>query len=276
MFYIIGDIHGHFQDVTRFIYNNNLTEDDCIILLGDVGFNFYGQDKGDYKSKKKVNNAGVKLLCIQGNHECRPQNLSSYKEKIWNEGTVFVESEFPNIMFAKDGEIYNLDGKKALVLGGAYSVDKYYRLVRCLLNQLYSPVPQEDLTEFIYFVQHNIGGKKVMKKMDKILNKMNSFDLKWWKDEQISDEDKENIEDNLNKTNWNVDYIFSHTCPAKYIPTEAFLPGINQDIVDNSMEQWLDKIEEKISYNKWYCGHWHIEKIIDKIEFMYNNQKELR
>lgn len=30
--------------------------------------------------------------------------------------------------FAKDGELYDLEGYKTLVLGGAYSVDKFYRL----------------------------------------------------------------------------------------------------------------------------------------------------
>lgn len=31
-------------------------------------------------------------------------------------------------MFAKDGEVYNFNGFYTLVIGGAYSVDKYYRL----------------------------------------------------------------------------------------------------------------------------------------------------
>ena len=31
-------------------------------------------------------------------------------------------------MFAKDGEVYNFNGVSTLVIGGAYSVDKYYRL----------------------------------------------------------------------------------------------------------------------------------------------------
>ena len=41
--------------------------------------------------------------------------------KNWHDGVVYYEPEFPNILFAKDGEIYDFDGKKALVIGGAYS-----------------------------------------------------------------------------------------------------------------------------------------------------------
>lgn len=33
-------------------------------------------------------------------------------------------------MFAKDGETYEIDGKSFLAIGGAYSVDKYFRLAR--------------------------------------------------------------------------------------------------------------------------------------------------
>lgn len=40
----------------------------------------------------------------------------------------YVEPEFPSLLFAKDGEIYDLDGCRAVAIGGAYSVDKFYRL----------------------------------------------------------------------------------------------------------------------------------------------------
>ena len=42
---------------------------------------------------------------------------------------VFIEDEYPNLIFAKNGELYTIDGKKVLVIGVAYSVDKEYRLM---------------------------------------------------------------------------------------------------------------------------------------------------
>ena len=39
-----------------------------------------------------------------------------------------MRGEYPNILFARDGEIYNFNDNKVLVIGGAYSVDKFYRL----------------------------------------------------------------------------------------------------------------------------------------------------
>ena len=54
------------------------------------------------------------------NHE----NILSYETKLFNNGIVYFESDYPNILFAKDGEIYNILGKKVLVRGGAFSVNK--------------------------------------------------------------------------------------------------------------------------------------------------------
>ena len=58
----------------------------------------------------------------------RPESLPTYQEMKWNDGIVYVEKDYPNLLFAKDGEIYNINGKKTLVIGGAYSVDRDYRI----------------------------------------------------------------------------------------------------------------------------------------------------
>ena len=44
-------------------------------------------------------------------------------------GKVFIEEAYPNLIFAKNGELYDIDNKKVLVIGGAYSVDKNYRII---------------------------------------------------------------------------------------------------------------------------------------------------
>lgn len=72
-----------------------------------------------------------------------------------------------------------------------------------------------------------------------------------------------------------VDVVFSHTCPYKYVPTECFLPGIDQSTVDNSTEHWLDSIEEMLDYKAWYLGHWHINKRIDKFHFLMHDVEML-
>lgn len=205
-----------------------LTEKDTIIMLGDVGVNYYG-GKRDRLPKRILSSLPVNFLCIHGNHEIRPQNIPEYKPTIWNGGRVLVDEEHPNILFAEDGEVYDLDGKKALAIGGAYSVDKFYRL------------------------QRGFG---------------------WWADEQPSEETKRKIEAVLSARK-DIDIILSHTCPKKYIPTEMFLPMIDQSSVDNSTEEWLDTIEDAVDYKAWYCGHWHTDKRIDKMHFLFTTFESL-
>lgn len=38
--------------------------------------------------------------------------------------------KYPSLLFAKDGEIFDLDGKKTIAIGGAYSIDKAIRIAR--------------------------------------------------------------------------------------------------------------------------------------------------
>lgn len=223
MVFYTGDIHGDIKPLLNFIVQFDMTEKDTIVVLGDAGLNYYGNNRGDKKRKAQLNRRGVKVLCIHGNHEIRPATIPSYIEKEWQGGSVYVEEEFPNIMFAKDGEIYDLDGYKSIAIGGAYSVDKFYRLER---------------------------------------------GIAWFSDEQPSQEIKDCVEKQLDKAGWEVDQVLSHTCPAKYTPVEAFLPGLDQSLVDKSTEEWLDSIEDRLTYQRWYCGHWHIDKHIDKVHFL--------
>ena len=100
-----------------------------------------------------------------------------------------------------------------------------------------------------------------------------AYGAPWFPDEQPSQEIKTYVQQQLR--NHQVDVIFSHTCPYKYIPREVFLPGIDQDIVDDSTERWLDTIEEMADYKLWFCGHWHTQKQIDRLHFLYHNVESL-
>lgn len=231
MILVTGDIHGRVMYVAENVRRFDLGSNDTIVLLGDVGMNFYGNKRGDVHRKRRLNNLGVTMLCIHGNHEMRPETIDTYHEVQWHGGTVYVEDEFPNLLFAKDGEVYDIAGKKAIVIGGAYSVDKWYRL-------------------------------------------RNNLD--WFPDEQPSYEIKARVERKLENLGWTVDMVFSHTCPTKYIPREAFMSQVDQSTVDSSTEEWLDTIEDQLTYSDWYCGHWHINKRIDRMHFLMENYEEIQ
>jgi len=227
MIYITGDKHANFYEVYNFCEEEKTNINDLMIVLGDAGINYFN-DERDYKLKNKLKECNITFFCVHGNHEERPENIKTYKKKNFCNGIVYYEEEYPNILFAKDGEIYNLDNKSVLTIGGAYSVDKEYRLI---------------------------------------------FGYQWYESEQPSEETKKKILDIVNK-NKDVDIVLSHTCPYKYMPREVFLSGIDQSKVDNSTEYFLDEVENKLIYKKWYCGHYHTEKQIGKIEFMFNTIKK--
>ena len=115
---------------------------------------------------------------------------------------------------------------------------------------------------------HNtIGGAYSIDKFIRIEN-----DWGWWEDEQPSDKIKQRVEHRLDAENWKVDVVLSHTAPLKYEPREKFLDlGIPQHSVDKSTEKWLDTIEDRLYYDKWYCGHYHTNKTIDKMRFLYDS-----
>ena len=122
-----GDTHRSFGHIKNFCKNNNTSKEDILIILGDAGINYYG-DPYDMDIKKYINQLDITLFCVHGNHENRPNNIGSYLEKSWHGGIVFYEKEFPTILFPKDGEIFDICGSKVLVIGGAYSIDKFFRI----------------------------------------------------------------------------------------------------------------------------------------------------
>lgn len=234
MVFITGDTHGDFRRIARLCKLLNTSIKDTVIILGDSGLNYF-TDVRSNRFKIKASSLPITFFCVHGNHEERASNIKSYKPKQYWKAKVLVEDEFPNLKFTLDGEVYSIptrEGiKQSIVIGGAYSVDKFIRL-----------------------------------------DSGNS----WFPSEQPSEKIKSKVEKVLSERNQQIDLILSHTCPYRYIPYEWFLGGIDQSSVDNSTEIWLDNVLDRlVQYEKWYCGHYHGDKVIDKLEFMFESIKEL-
>ena len=224
MIYLTGDTHGNFERLAHFCARMHTDPSDIMIILGDAGINFYGGWR-DQKKKEFISALPITLFCIHGNHEQRPATIPSYTEIEWHGGTVYVEEQFPSILFAKDGEVYDLNGLQAIAIGGAFSIDWMYR----------------------------IPGRS------------------WWPDEQPSDEVRTHVEQKLDQLGWQIDIVLSHTVPLKYEPIEVFLPGIDQSKVDKATEEWLDSVEDRLHYVKWYAGHYHTSKTQNNVRLLYDD-----
>lgn len=130
-FLITGDTHGRVIERLSHIENKYVPEETALIILGDAGINFY-LNKTDAKNKKNINATGYTIYCVRGNHEERPENIPTMKE-LYDEnidGTVYYEPQYPNIRYLMDGHVYLINKYPTLIIGGAYSVDKWYRLSR--------------------------------------------------------------------------------------------------------------------------------------------------
>lgn len=228
MIYITGDTHGDFQRIADFCEKKNAQHDDVMIILGDAGINFGGGAR-DGALKGFISNLPITLFCIHGNHEQRPETIPSYVTQEWHGGLVYVEEKYPNILFARDGEVYDLNGLQAIAIGGAYSIDWRMR----------------------------VPGRS------------------WWPDEQPSKEIKARVEEKLDQLGWQVDLVLSHTIPLKYEPREVFLSGFDQRQVDKSTERWLDLLESRLAYGKWYAGHYHTDKRVLRMCLMFEDIQEL-
>ena len=136
--YIVGDLHGN-QNAVRNFYRNYIqntpkeNEEHWMICLGDFGANYYC-DYRDRNFKKNLSRFPFKYFVIRGNHEQRP-SICAVREDGWItdtmfDGKVMYETSYPNIIYTADeGGIYNFFGRKTLIIPGAYSVDKDYRLM---------------------------------------------------------------------------------------------------------------------------------------------------
>lgn len=145
------------------------------------------------------------------------------------DGGVYYEPEFPNIRYLFDGESYNIHDYSVLVIGGAYSVDKWYRL----------------------------GGRP---------EDTDSW-TGWFKDEQLTKKEMDEIGAWVEGKRY--DFVLTHTCPISWEPRDLFLSGLDQSKVDKSMELWLEDIKSKVDWEVWLCGHYHDDRLIRPGAEMY-------
>lgn len=243
---IRGDTHGQFQWMTNGCLDNYKPEETAIIILGDCGLDFY-LNKTDTRKKKEIDSMGYYIYWLRGNHEARPSDIPDYD--IISDpnvhGEVYCDFRYPHIRAFLDYGFYQIDKYSCLIVGGAYSIDKYWRLMR-------------------YGFTEETNNPKI---------------TGWFSNEQLT---KEEMADCLNKvklftsTGKAVDFVMTHTCPLSFQPTDMFLHGVDQSKVDNSMEVWLEEVKDNITWFIWLYGHYHADRIEQPyVEQYYRNIEEL-
>lgn len=129
MVYLAGDIHGELEieklsDFFELEANTRtLSEDDYVIILGDVGVCWDGGARDEFVVQK-LNKLPITVLWIDGNHE-NFDLIDKLPVTDWHGGKVqFIGSRIIHLM---RGYIYEICGKKFWAFGGGFSIDKMYR-----------------------------------------------------------------------------------------------------------------------------------------------------
>ena len=240
-----GDVHGVFAWMPK-ILKGYKPEETAIIILGDLGIDYF-LNHIDERKKKEIDERGYYIYGVRGNHEARASDIPTYN-KIYDEnvkGTVYCDSRFPHIRFFLDYGFYNINNYTCFVIGGAYSVDKWYRLARCAMTE-----------------ETNIPKKSG-----------------WFANEQLSADEMTDCFQRLKlfgATGKAIDFIFAHTCPYSWEPRELFLGGVDQSTVDNTMEHWLDKVVKIVPWYIYLFGHFHDDQLVrPHVEMFYHDIDKL-
>ena len=113
MIYITGDIHGDYE---AFQERNlsKLKKGDKLIVTGDFGF-IWDNSKKEIKNLEKLAKKKYDILFVEGAHE-NLELLKEYKEVDLYLGKGIKIAR--NIYCLRRGEIYKIDGKSVLAIGG--------------------------------------------------------------------------------------------------------------------------------------------------------------
>lgn len=129
---ITGDTHGDFSRFKNYNEDVKKNPNVAVIILGDAGFNFFLDERDNHTKNAIAKKYAFRIYCVRGNHEARPQDIADmqiiYDEDV--DGEVYIQEKWPNIRYFMDWGIYEINGYSVGVIGGAYSVDKWYRLDR--------------------------------------------------------------------------------------------------------------------------------------------------
>ncbi len=87
----------------------------------------------------------------------------------------------------------------------------------------------------------------------------------WWREEMPTEQEYNNAVNNLEKNNFNVDYVITHSAPT------SVQNIISPTYENNKLTDFFESIKNQLSCKKWFFGHYHKDIVLDdKFEGMFN------
>lgn len=243
--WITGDTHGNWirrLNSNAFPEQKDMTKDDYVIICGDFGLWHDTKDERyrlDWLEKKPFT-----TLFVDGNHS-NFDRLNAYPVEEWNGGK--VHKIRPSVIHLMRGEVFNLHNKTFFAFGGASS---------------------HDISDGILDSKDKNWSKKAeaLEKQGKYMYRIKG--LSWWEEELPSDKEMNNGLMNLEKNNWNVDYIITHSPSASILA----LLGAQGLYEQDKLTQYLENIRVHTEYKRHFMGHMHINKAMNDKDILLYEQ----
>ena len=251
--FVTGDTHREFRkfNTTRFPQQRSLDKEDYVIICGDFGL-VWDIIREEKESREEtwwldwLERLPFTVLFVDGNHE-NFDRLYKYPVEEWHGGK--VHEIRPSVIHLMRGQVFELAGKKIFTFGGAASHD---------ISDGVLEVTDPDIKQKI----KDLEGQGALFRINPV---------SWWKEEMPSEAELEEGLENLAKHGNKVDYIISHCCPGQV-----------QNLIDerldeqNELTAYFDSIRLGVEYEKWYFGHYHLDKTITTKEvLLYHRVIEL-
>lgn len=180
----------------------------------------------------------------------------SAEEKYWQKW--LDEKNFTTLFVAGNHENHDLLNQYPVE---NWNGGKIHRITDSIIHLMHGQV----------FTVHNktfftMGGAKSADKKHRVEG------ISWWKEEIPSYQAFEEGIENLEKQNYKVDYIITHTAPQEIIEKRyAYLKDY-----DVSLNHYLTHIKNSVDYKGWYFGHMHVDDTIDNFHMLYLKVKEIK
>ena len=226
MIFITGDTHGDIREFQQRLLPYRLTEDDVLIITGDFGFDW---DNHVIMQWLKFDHPYTVLFC-DGNHEnFDVLNALTVEDRF---GGPVGRFDFKTFRLMT-GNIYDIQGMRTFVFGGAASIDKDWRLE-----------PEN------------------IRWMGKL----------WWEQEVPSPETFELARKTLREHNWTFDLFLTHTCNPdlrRMILGKDSVLSFTDPVEDMILELIQEIYKNDGGWAGWYFGHLHRDKDLEDRHCLY-------
>ena len=241
MIYIAGDTHADFRRFTKKQRSKlpfELTEKDIVIICGDFGLLWSRNDKMLEYNLDWMSRLPFKILWVAGNHE-NYDMIEKYHLEEWHGGMVRHILR-DKIIYLERGQVFTLEGKKFFAFGGASSHDVQGGIL---------DIDDPDYTE-----------KRMAANKAGLPYRVKGISVGGEQELPTEEEMQEGMK-NLEKVNYKVDYVMTHCLPSKMQDELKKIFAVENSLhlyEEDVLTKYFDKLEEKLQYKYWYCGHYHL------------------